>query len=88
MKLLDSHFKGSDRDQILKAYRLAEDAHGDQRRRDHSKYFSHPQGGSIMLMNELGIYDKDIIISFYYMMLLRIQIILLPKKRKMTLKNI
>lgn len=64
MKLLDSHFDKVSRDKILKAYRLAEDAHGDQRRRDGSKYFYHPQAGAIMLMNELNIYDQDIIISF------------------------
>lgn len=59
------HFKGRDFELIDAAYEFAKEGHGysGQTRESGERYFEHPRSVAIIIMDELGIFDKDIIIA-------------------------
>lgn len=46
------------------AYDLTKEAHRRFKRRSGERYFEHPRAGCLILTDELGIYESDLIISF------------------------
>lgn len=48
-----------DQDDIEHAYVIGKDAHRSQRRKTGERYWEHPRGVAIILMDELGHYDAD-----------------------------
>lgn len=46
------------------AYDLAKEAHRPAKRTTGERYFEHPRAGCLILMDELGIYQSDILIAF------------------------
>jgi GTP pyrophosphokinase len=46
------------------AYDLAKEAHRPQKRTTGERYFEHPRAGCLIMMDELGLYDRDLLISF------------------------
>lgn len=49
---------------IMLAYRLAKSAHRTIRRDDGTRYFEHCRAGCLILMDELNLYDPDLLASF------------------------
>lgn len=58
------HFTQDDIDLIMFAYDLSKEAHRPARRHCGERYFEHPRAGCLILMDELGVYDKNLIIGF------------------------
>lgn len=58
------HFSQEDIMLIDFAYDLAKEAHRTQKRVKGGRYFEHPRAVCLILMDELGLYDRDMIISF------------------------
>ena len=63
---LQGHFSDEDIAQIMFAYDLSKEAHRTQTRQQGGRYFEHPRAGCIILMDELSLYDKELIISFLF----------------------
>lgn len=63
---LQGHFSQTDIDLIEFAYDLAKEAHRTQKRDRGGRYFEHPRAGCIIMMDELGLYDKDMLIAFLF----------------------
>lgn len=61
---LQNHFSQSDIQLIEYAYDLAKSAHRTQNRDSGERYFEHPRAGCLILMDELGLYDRDLLIGF------------------------
>lgn len=60
---LARHFGKEDVMLIDYAYDLAKEAHRIQKRTQGGRYFEHPRAVALILMDELGLYDRDLIIS-------------------------
>lgn len=63
---LQGHFSQADIDLIEFAYDLSKEAHRTQKRDRGGRYFEHPRAGCLIMMDELGLYDRDLIISFLF----------------------
>jgi GTP pyrophosphokinase len=63
---LQDHFSQTDIDLIEFAYDLSKEAHRTQKRDKGGRYFEHPRAGCLIMMDELGLYDRDLIISFLF----------------------
>jgi len=61
---LERHFSKEDVMLIDYAYDLAKEAHRTQKRNRGGRYFEHPRAGCLILMDELGLYDRDLLIAF------------------------
>lgn len=64
-KRLVGHFTESDIRLIEYAYDLSKEAHRTHVRDSGERYFEHPRAGALILLDELGICDRDLIISFF-----------------------
>ncbi|MDB4984703.1 MAG: relA 1 [Patescibacteria group bacterium] len=64
MDRLISKMSAHDIDLIMFAYDLSKEAHRTHSRKLGGRYFEHPRAGCIILMDELGIYDRDLLIAF------------------------
>jgi (p)ppGpp synthase/HD superfamily hydrolase len=51
-------------DLVMFAYDLSKEAHRTHSRALGGRYFEHPRAGCLILMDELGIYDPDLLIAF------------------------
>ncbi len=49
---------------VMRAYRLAKSAHRTINRDDGTRYFEHCRAGCLILMDELNLYDPDLLASF------------------------
>ncbi len=58
------HFSPDDILLIDFAYDLSKEAHRTHKRMKGGRYFEHPRAVCLILMDELGLYDRDLIISF------------------------
>ncbi len=56
-------FSAEMRDRIMLAYKLAKYGHMGQKRQSGEEYFEHPKRVVLILMEELGIYDHEMIIA-------------------------
>lgn len=65
-KRLEGKFTEIELEDIDHAYDIAKGAHGhkQQFRDSGERYFEHPRQGCLIILDELGIYDADLIISF------------------------
>lgn len=63
---LKGHFSQVDIDLVEFAYDLAKEAHRPQKRDGGERYFEHPRAGCLIMMDELGLYDRDLLISFLF----------------------
>lgn len=61
---LTPRFTQEEIDLIMFAYDLSKEAHRTQKRQQGGRYFEHPRTGCIILMDELGVYDSNLLISF------------------------
>lgn len=60
---LEKHFSKEDLMLIDYAYDLAKEAHRTQKRTKGGRYFEHPRQMCLILMDELELYDRDLIIT-------------------------
>lgn len=58
------HLSQQDIDLVMFAYDLSKEAHRTQKRQKGGRYFEHPRAGCIILMDELGVYEPALLISF------------------------
>ncbi len=58
------HLNRQDIDLVMFAYDLSKEAHRTQKRQKGGRYFEHPRAGCIILMDELGVYEPELLISF------------------------
>ncbi len=63
---LQSHFSNEDISLIEFAYDLSKEAHRAQKRDQGERYFEHPRAGCIIMMDELHLYDRDLLIAFLF----------------------
>lgn len=61
---LQNRFSQSDIQLIEYAYDLSKSAHRTQNRDSGERYFEHPRAGCLILMDELGLYDRNLLIAF------------------------
>lgn len=61
---LQNHFSQVDIQLIEYAYDLSKSAHRTQHRDSGERYFEHPRAGCLILMDELGLFDRDLLIGF------------------------
>lgn len=58
------HLNQTDIDLIMFAYDLSKEAHRTHHRKQGGRYFEHPRAGCIILMDELGTYEPNLLIAF------------------------
>jgi guanosine-3',5'-bis(diphosphate) 3'-pyrophosphohydrolase len=63
MRRLKHKMRPSDIDLVMKAYDVSKEAHRNQWRDDGTRYFEHLRATAIILMDELGIFDPDLLIA-------------------------
>lgn len=63
---LKGRFSEADINLIEFAYDLSKEAHRTQKRDRGGRYFEHPRAGCLIMMDELGLYDRDLLISFLF----------------------
>ena len=63
---LEGHFSQADIDLIEFAYDLSKEAHRTQKRDRGGRYFEHPRAGCIIMLDELKLYDKDLLVAFLF----------------------
>lgn len=61
---LQGHFSQQDIDRIEFAYDMSKEAHRTQKRDRGGRYFEHPRAGCLIMMDELGFYNRDLLITF------------------------
>jgi guanosine-3',5'-bis(diphosphate) 3'-pyrophosphohydrolase len=64
LKRFKGKFSNEEMEDIDFAYDLAKEAHRPSLRDDGVRYFEHPRSGVLIMTDELGLYDRDLIISF------------------------
>lgn len=64
LKRLEDKFTPEQIEDIDFAYDLAKESHRPQLRDSGERYFEHPRAGCLIMMDELGMYDYNLIISF------------------------
>jgi len=63
-KRLQGNFIPEEIDEIMFAYDLSKEAHRTHKRDSGERYFEHPRAGAIIILDELGWYDKNALIAF------------------------
>ncbi len=63
---LKGHFSSEDIALIEFAYDMSKEAHRTQKRDRGGRYFEHPRAGCLIMMDELGLYDRDLLIAFLF----------------------
>jgi len=61
---LAGHFSIEDMRLIEYAYDLSKEAHRTHVRDSGERYFEHPREGALIIIDELKLYDRDLIIAF------------------------
>lgn len=61
---LNDKFDKEDLQLIEFAYDLSKEAHRVQKRDGGERYFEHPRAGCLIILDELELYDRDMVISF------------------------
>lgn len=61
---LAPRFEQTDMQAIEFAYDISKEAHRTQSREGGERYFEHPRAGCLIILDELGLYDRDMIIAF------------------------
>lgn len=61
---LTDKFEEKDIGLIEFAYDMSKEAHRTQSRDGGLRYFEHPRAGCLILMDELGVYDPDLLVAF------------------------
>ncbi len=61
---LNGHLSKEDILLVDFAYDLSKEAHRTQKRKSGPRYFEHPRSGCLILMDELNIYEPELLISF------------------------
>lgn len=61
---LAPRFGQTDIQSIEFAYDMSKEAHRTQSRVGGQRYFEHPRAGCLIILDELGLYDRDMIIAF------------------------
>lgn len=64
LKRLSGKFSEEEIENIDFAYDLAKEAHRTAVRDEGMRYFEHPRSGCLIMTDELGLYDRDLLISF------------------------
>ena len=64
LKRLEGKFPKEEIENIDFAYDLAKEAHRTAVRDEGMRYFEHPRSGCLIMIDELGLYDRDLLISF------------------------
>lgn len=64
LKRLEGKFSPEQIENIDFAYDIAKESHRPQSRESGERYFEHPRAGCLIMMDELNMYDYDLIISF------------------------
>lgn len=64
LKRLEGKFTPEQIEDIDFAYDIAKESHRPQNRDSGERYFEHPRAGCLIMMDELGMYDYNLIISF------------------------
>lgn len=64
LKRLEGKFSPEQIENIDFAYDIAKESHRPQLRDTGERYFEHPRAGCLIMMDELGLYDSDMLISF------------------------
>ena len=64
LKRLEGRFSEEEIENIDFAYDLAKEAHRTAVRDEGMRYFEHPRSGCLIMIDELGLYDRDLLISF------------------------
>ncbi len=64
LKRLEGKFSLDEIENIDFAYDLAKEAHRTAVRDEGMRYFEHPRSGCLIMIDELGLYDRDLLISF------------------------
>lgn len=64
MRRLEGKFSPEDIENIDFAYDLAKEAHRTAVRDEGMRYFEHPRSGCLIMLDELDLYDRDLLISF------------------------
>lgn len=64
LKRLEKKFSKKEIENIDFAYDLAKEAHRTAVRDEGMRYFEHPRSGCLIMTDELGLYDRDLLISF------------------------
>lgn len=64
LKRLEGRFSAEEIENIDFAYDLAKEAHRTAVRDEGMRYFEHPRSGCLIMTDELGLYDRDLLISF------------------------
>lgn len=64
LKRLKNKFSKKEIEDIDFAYDLAKEAHRAQTRYEGARYFEHPRSGCLIMIDEFGLYDRDLLISF------------------------
>jgi len=65
LKRLESRFSQEEIEDIDFAYDIAKEAHRPAVRDGGMRYFEHPRSGCLIMIDELGLYDRDLLISFF-----------------------
>jgi hypothetical protein len=63
-KRLENKFSKEEIEDIDFAYDIAKEAHRTALRDEGMRYFEHPRSGCLIMTDELGLYDRDLLISF------------------------
>lgn len=61
--LVEKNFAPEDRNKIITAYKFASEKHKGQRRAEGPPYIIHPIRAAIILMQEVGVWDSDLIVG-------------------------
>ncbi len=64
LKRLEKRFSQEEIEDIDFAYDIAKEAHRPAVRDEGIRYFEHPRSGCLIMTDELGLYDRDLLISF------------------------
>lgn len=64
LRRLEGKFSPEDIENIDFAYDLAKEAHRTAVRDEGMRYFEHPRSGCLIMLDELDLYDRDLLISF------------------------
>lgn len=64
LKRLEGKFSPEQIENIDFAYDIAKESHRPQSRDSGERYFEHPRAGCLIMLDELGLYDHDLLVSF------------------------
>lgn len=64
LKRLEGKFSPEQIENIDFAYDIAKESHRPQSRESGERYFEHPRAGHLIMLDELDLYDYDLLVSF------------------------